>query len=272
MTCSESRDLFVDYLTGELEFEQRRRIQRHVNACDRCREALADLSEMWTKLGVLPDEMPSDNLRQRFYGMLETRLEVDGSGYHRKDTPARGVSTGRRFQIPLYPTIRAAALVLVLFLGFAAGRWLPLGNQGRNEVRRMQRDLDSMRSLVMLSLAERSSPSTRLQGVNWSQEIEKPDPRVIQSLLRTLDRDPNVNVRLSALEALNRFSHLPSVRRGLLNSMARQTSPFMQVAVAEQVAQWDQTAARATLDRLGSDPEVPSEVRKLIRSRLESTI
>ena len=71
MKCNQIKERFSDYLTGEIDEMARRDIQEHVTSCDSCREELESLSAIWTKLGVLKEELPSKNLRTRFYATLE---------------------------------------------------------------------------------------------------------------------------------------------------------------------------------------------------------
>jgi len=74
-----------------------------------------------------------------------------------------------------------------------------------------------MKQMVMLSLLKQQSASERLRGVNWSYQIEQPDEQVLSALLRALDSDPNVNVRLAAVDALQQFARRALVKKGLLD-------------------------------------------------------
>ncbi|MCK4465719.1 MAG: HEAT repeat domain-containing protein, partial [Bacteroidales bacterium] len=64
-------------------------------------------------------------------------------------------------------------------------------------------------------------------------EVVNPDIKVIMALLNTLDRDPNINVRLGSLDALVEYVGNPVVREGLINSITKQDSPLVQVALAD---------------------------------------
>ena len=58
-------------------------------------------------------------------------------------------------------------------------------------------------------------------------------PRVVGALLKTLNTDPNVNVRLTTVEALSQFTGYPEVRTGLIKSIAKQESPLVQIALVD---------------------------------------
>jgi len=71
MTCEKTQEKFADYLTGDLDEAGRADIQSHILACASCRADLEDLTVVWAKLGVLPEEQPGGAVRSRFYDMLE---------------------------------------------------------------------------------------------------------------------------------------------------------------------------------------------------------
>ncbi len=71
MNCPEIKEMFPDYLIGDLEQKKTLMVQAHLTDCAECRSELEGISDVWTKLGVLPEEQPQESLRTRFYTMLE---------------------------------------------------------------------------------------------------------------------------------------------------------------------------------------------------------
>ena len=59
-----------------------------------------------------------------------------------------------------------------------------------------------MRQMVALSLMQEQSASERLRGVSWAMPRAVDDTEVLSALLTTVNQDPNVNVRLAAVDAL----------------------------------------------------------------------
>ena len=78
----------------------------------------------------------------------------------------------------------------------------------------------------MLNMLEKESTSERLKAVNLTQGMDNASEKVVEALLQTLNNDPNVNVRLSALEALFPYASNPKVREGLIQSISQQESPL----------------------------------------------
>jgi hypothetical protein len=70
-----------------------------------------------------------------------------------------------------------------------------------------------LREMVSLSLMQQQSASDRLKGVSWTGQLDRPSGEVVAALLDALMHDPNVNVRLATIDALERFASREDVRR-----------------------------------------------------------
>ncbi len=76
-----------------------------------------------------------------------------------------------------------------------------------------------MRQLVTLSLLQQQSASERLRGVDYAYRVDQSDTQVLAALLHAVNHDPNVNVRLAAVDALRKFAGSPAVRGTLDQSL-----------------------------------------------------
>jgi hypothetical protein len=85
--------------------------------------------------------------------------------------------------------------------------------------------VESLHQMVALSMLQQQSPSARMRGVTYSEKIAQPDPQVLDALLQAVNHDSNVNVRLSAVDALQKFASDPEVARAMVNSIPAQESP-----------------------------------------------
>ena len=56
--CEEVRSLFSDYADEELGPEERRRVEKHVGFCPRCRRVLENLRHTLGRLGRLAETSP----------------------------------------------------------------------------------------------------------------------------------------------------------------------------------------------------------------------
>lgn len=66
-TCEQVEQLLPGYEEGDLALDERRRLERHVGGCARCRSLLQGLRQSWERLGEWPDVEPSPSYRARFW-------------------------------------------------------------------------------------------------------------------------------------------------------------------------------------------------------------
>ncbi len=95
----------------------------------------------------------------------------------------------------------------------------------------------------------------------WTGQIDEPGAEVSSVLLDMLVRDPNANVRLAAIDALRRFGDREAVRLGALEALKYQSSPMVQIALIDFVAEVNGADAADALKRLSDDPLVNATVR-----------
>jgi hypothetical protein len=261
MKCDEIRDLFPDALTGELDASARAKLEIHISGCPFCADELRRLSETWTRLGVLPTERPAASMSGRFYAMLEAerrQIEVESAAAAVK--PAhRSLFAG--WHIPR-PAFQFGLGLLLISAGLGAGLLLagrgPIG--GRTAA--LRGEVDDLRQTVAVALLGKPSSSDRLQGLSYTRQVSKPGQTTLDALLHTLDTDSSVGVRLSAVDALYLFAGDPTVKDGILASLARQESPIVQVALIDLLVDVREERAVASLRTLIGKPSLDPAVRK----------
>jgi len=258
MKCENARERFPDFLSGDLKPEAKAELDAHIAACAACGEELRGLGEIWTKLGVLPQEQPSTAVRDKFYTMLEAYK--DGLEAKKGKSPSRAgffFSLGRIWM--LRPALPIAAAAVLIIVGLAGGFALS-GSGGR--VAKLQKDIDDMRRITAVSLLQESSPSERLRGLSYTSQIKEPGATTLDLLLQTLDGDPNVNVRLAAADALYLFSSKPEVKEGILRSLSRQESPVVQSALIDLLVDIRERRAVDALKALLGSEKLRPEIKK----------
>ena len=260
MNCERTQEKFADYLTGDLDEGGRREVQEHILACAPCREDLENLTVVWAKLGVLPEEQPGGELRHRFYAMLEEYK--DGLESREKTAPRAGGTTGWRdwftFRRPAFAASFSAFLLLV---GLGAG-WLLNGGRGGGErYAGLSREVQDMRQQMAQSLLSRPSASERIQGVGYTAEVKDPSDTTLAALFKAVDTDPNPNVRLAAVDALYLFRDRPGVRESLVRSLATQSYPLVQVALIDFLVEVREARAADALKKLIDGGELTPEVK-----------
>ena len=174
--------------------------------------------------------------------------------------------------------LAAAASVLVALLGgaLAAGWWLGGGGRSGDDLDSLRAEVRSLHEMVALSLLEQPKATDRLRGVDFGARLDRPDRPVVTALVDTVARDPNVNVRLAAIDALAPVASEPSVRDALIRALPQQDAPMVQIALADLLLDNDSddqgAAARAAVRALLDQPTLRPEVRSHLVQRLGTSI
>jgi hypothetical protein len=271
MNCQRIQESFVDYQAGSLSAAENAAVREHLKSCLECQREWSGLQEVMTKLGQLPPERPSPRLRANFYAMLDSHLQSESVASH---SPfAGGRNRLDRFLASLLPSrplfqaaFAAAALALGLFVGSrgtapSSGATEPSAEATRAQIAELQRKVDSMTNLVAVSLSRHESANERLQNVVTSLQGGPADEQTLAKLLRTVAFDPSTNVRLSALEALYSHADRSVVRKGVLASLPRESSPLVQLAMIDFLAAAGDTDAAPALQTLTRSAQVDTSVR-----------
>ncbi|MBE3111217.1 MAG: HEAT repeat domain-containing protein [Acidobacteria bacterium] len=274
MNCEKTQEKFADYLTEDLDEGGRGEVREHILSCTACREDLENLTVVWAKLGVLPEEQPGGGLRHRFYAMLEEYkdgLEA-GEQSSRPSGRAGRLAGWREWFTFRRPAFTASFSAFLLFVGLGAGWLLNGGRAGSERLTTLSREVQDMRQQVALSLLGKSSATERIQGIGYSAAVENPNDTTLAALTDALDNDPNPNVRLAAVDALYLFRNKPGVRESLVRSLAIQTYPLVQVALIDFLVEVREARAAEALKVLIERNELTPEVKKRAEQGLKQIV
>lgn len=222
------------------------------------------LRRLWDALDHLPEEQPGPALRQRFYRMLDEEAERTA-----RRRPSRGWREMLAAFMPQPVRLGVAWALPALVLGVLLGTRVT-GTEPKGEMAELRQEVRSLSRMVTLSLLEQESASERLKGVSYGRSTGATDERVLSALLAAVKEDPNENVRLAAIDALAGVVERPRVQQTLVESLPRQESPMVQIALVDLLA--EAPGARPLLSRVADDPEVDPTVRDYLRRRLERRI
>lgn len=271
MICDRIREQIPDCLAGRLDPAARERVIDHLDTCSACRSEVAELGVVWRGLESMPEPEPSQAMRTRFLEMLNAYQE----GYQeaqRKQAYAAPRKTWWAALWPARPAWQMAFSAALLLAGILGGRYLaeprPVATVNP-EMAQLRGQIEDLRQLVTLSMLQQDSPSARLRGVTYSYQVTQPDQQVEQALLHAVNHDSNINVRLSAVDALAKFGGNPEVRRALVDSLPVQDSPLVQIALIDLLVQFQDRDAAPELRKLAQDPQVNEEVRQRASASLQ---
>jgi hypothetical protein len=253
MTCEESKRLFADYWSQSLTGAEEIELEAHLAGCGECRAEADRLEVLWRDLARIPTEEPGAGLRARFYEMLR----------------GAAASATRRWwrAAPSSPALwRLAAGLTLLGIGAAIGYAV---RSNGSEIAQLRGEVSTMRQLVALSLLQQQSASERLRGVSWAYRVEPSDSQVLAALLDAVNRDPNVNVRLAAVDALHAFASSSLARERVLASLENQNAPIVQVAIIDLLVDLKEGKAGPELRKLAENASIDNGVRQRAQWALE---
>jgi cell division protein FtsL len=259
MNCDRVREQLAESLMeGHESFD----LQVHLRDCANCREEYASVKQTWETLGLLPVGEPGPAVRQRFYQTLEAYRE----GTTQKK--ARVIHSKRFAFWPSQPAFQMLAAAAMLVIGVAVGHFATARNQDKQEIAQLQNEVTNMKQLVALSLMQQQSANDRLKGVTWAYRVERNDTEVLGALLETINHDPNVNVRLAAVDAIRNFADSPVARKGIAQSLVKQEDPLVQVTILSLIGELGVRQAapqiRTLLTRDNLDGNVRQTAEKLL--------
>lgn len=261
------QDRLPDYLMNMLDRSARAEIDAHLQDCALCREEYDTLLRLWARLGTLPEPEPSEMLRTRFAAMLEAYQEG-----LRHAPPARGFIAAingvvERFW-PTQPAVQFALSLALLLAGAGIGSGIGGASDRDAELASLRGEVQHLGRLLTVSLLNQQSASERLRGVAWTLRINHADGQVLHELLRALKYDPNVNVRLAAIDALARYMGDPEVFSEMLEALRRETSPLVQIALIDAFVSEGIGRSKPILEDLMKNPAVDATVKRRIEAAI----
>ena len=235
------------------ESAQPDRIDRHLQECEQCASTYRGIARTLALVGDL--DVPD---RDERYGLeVWQRIRHDLAP---QEAPFWMDFFGRRLGL-------LGALAVLVVAAFGAGRFWASGTAAQPDalqaanLAEVRGELREMRQMLTLSLMQQQSATERLRGVSGSAQIDQPGNEIVGALLDTLLHDPNVNVRLAAVDALRRFSGQDAVRRGTIQALSEASFPLVQIAIIDFIVETRDRQAVDALERLSEDSMANEAVR-----------
>jgi hypothetical protein len=261
MNETQIQELVRKYNEGVATAEEKQTLEELLETGEVQLEDLSDAKFFHQEVMTMPFPSPPASLDNKFYLMLGKAKEGDEDSTLGKT----------RFMFPSV-MLRVAAAVLLLVTGMSIGHYLLPKNSDQNQVEFLTQEISDLKEMMMLSLLEKDEATERLKAVTLTQEMNSASSAVTNALVSTLNNDPNVNVRLAALEALKPYVQDGKIREELIRSISKQESPLVQVALAELMAAIQEKKSVTELQKIVKDRKTPDEVKKRIEESIKVMI
>jgi hypothetical protein len=257
MNCEKVREQIPELLAGRLDPAARESVVEHLESCAACRTEVAELNAVWRGMENLNDPaegIPDDDAKTRFLEVLRA--------YEAGLATAHTAPKARVIAFPNHPVWRAAIAAGLVAIGLLGGHFLQSRPQESGEISQLKGQIEGLRQMVALSMLQQQSPSARMRGVTYSEQISQPDREVVDALLFTVRNDSNENVRQSAVDALQKFAADPRVIPSLVEAIPGQQSAFVQISIIDLLVQLRASSTAGDLARLAKDTHLDETVRQ----------
>ena len=237
--------LLIDYIDNRLNAVDRRTIEQELLSNADAQKIYEELKEVIFLMETSTSLKPTSSLKKKFDKDLTDAI------HHVERSKTI-------FFSPAY--YRAAAAVALMVISGALGFWISKNNAQQERLVQIEREMELTRrqlaetKQLMLGMLENDqSASQRIKGVNVAMELPRADEQVVNVLFKTMRSDPSTNVRLAALEALYKFRRDQSVRNGLINALAEQTDPMVQIRLIQLMVEMEEKAVVDELHKIVDD-------------------
>ncbi|RDV11042.1 HEAT repeat domain-containing protein [Pontibacter diazotrophicus] len=169
-----------------------------------------------------------------------------------KETPKQGKQLFFPVQQAVSYWYVAASILLIAGAFWAGSRFMQPSSTAPQapEIAALRQEIQEMKEVLAAGATADYSASDRIKVVSQEFEASPEDDEVISLLIRTMNSDPNVNVRLAASEALYQFKDNEQVRDAFIQSLPLQTDPLMQITLIDMLVKIKEKKAVEPLQKL----------------------
>ena len=72
MECNDIKELFIDYIDGNLDSDETRIVDEHLSSCEACSSELASMKAIWLEIDNIEIEQISGNVKRNIDKMIDS--------------------------------------------------------------------------------------------------------------------------------------------------------------------------------------------------------
>lgn len=236
----------IDYIDGKGTVQERALIESELAHNKKSYELYKQLREVIHAMDQVKPLAPSGKLKMEFEKALQNEI-------------AAKQKTKTIFFTPIF--YRAAAAVFLVMAAVAIGNWIIHNQQQAKELAELKLQVEENRRVMLAMMENQQSASQRIQGLSVAYEMDTPDDEIVKVLVKTMNEDPNSNVRLAAMEALGKFSSEAGVRSALIQSLSSQKDPVVQIALIQLLVKMKEKGVVKQLEEMTKDASTLKAVK-----------
>ncbi len=225
-----------------------------------CSSALRSNYSLWQELAELEAPEPSPALKANFHQMLSEMTAAE-SGHKLRLAFDGWIWRGFNLKWGML----AGVFAFGIFIG-----GLVFGPGSEAGIAKTETINQTKEADHYTALTSASSAIDRLAAIQSTQQMEQLDQKIVDALYQILVQDKNVNVRLSAIEAMVEFADNANVKESLIRAIPFQTSPLVQLTLAEIALALDDKNAVNKIKQLLKSESVEVEVKMKLEQTIET--
>lgn len=251
MDCNQISDLLIDYLDKNLDKQTNEEVKIHLENCDKCAKEHARNQQLFNDIDNIEGHQPGKELKNAFTEMLAAEKRT-----------LKTINKPNESIFAKYKMVwQIAAAVLLLLSGYFTGSYTKTATPDNEKLAKMQSDVNEMKQMMALNLLNNESASQRIKAVNYTEEIQQPDNKIIEALINTLNNDKNSNVRLAAVYSLSRFKNNKIVQDAFIKTLNKQEDPMIQIIIINLLVEIQDVKAVDELKKLLKSKDLHEEVK-----------
>jgi hypothetical protein len=251
MDCEKVKIYLPEFIDGELDLTKSDIIKKHLQECGECKKLYKELDSFMSFSNSLPEIEVPDGMKDEFLELVE----LD--------------ENNRRSKVFIPVWIKIAAVVVFAFSTFASGYFAGTKN---DNTQLFQTELNQLRQEVIRAELQDLSGPQKIQAVYNAQAVVNPDDKLIDALVYTMNSDKNINVRLAAINALTERIENQNVKNALINSLAIQGNPLLQISLIQVLAGTGDQQATEKIQSFANDKTIDKNVRSHAESVIQAII
>jgi hypothetical protein len=246
---NEDYELYItEYLTGQLDLETKARFEAALKE-DQILQQKVEFASMLAKHGAETEiDVPSDSLRSDFLSKL--------SDIHTTEPK-------ERTNPPIIKYLVAASISGLIGLVFGITLF-----DNDSKINELSDQINQLRQSVMIAEMNHTSPVNRLISINSIETNAEISDEVLYSLSNRITTDPNINVRIAAIQTLASIGS-DTAKATLEDALIKEKEPSISIILIEIVSSWNQTIANEKVDELMDEDRLDDSSKNLIK-RLKS--
>lgn len=265
--CSEAIDLLLSQM--EVEDFDKKQFNKLVSNYPNCEAELTANYNLWNDLGTIETPIPSETMSTDFYKKLN---EYSTQNKVVSENKNRLWQWFKNWNLTTQPQLGWALGIGLFLFGFFAGQFFN-PNQQQTQIDALALQIQQLQSKQLqetrFQVNLKQSVSGRMKDIQLVRQMENPNAKILMALNKALCNDPNINVRLSAIESLVYFSEEPEVMEILIKAIPKQTSPIVQLELAEVMVQLEEKRSSNAWKELLESGDLELNVKLQLEESLE---